>query len=54
MEDLIVKIFKESSQLKESFVNDNLSIIVRVVNAMTAVLKAGNKVMIFGNGGSAA
>jgi D-sedoheptulose 7-phosphate isomerase len=54
MEDLIVKIFKESSQLKESFVNDNLSIIVRVVNVMTAVLKAGNKVMIFGNGGSAA
>jgi len=54
MEDLIVKIFKESSQLKESFVNDNLSNIVRVVNVMTAALKAGNKVLIFGNGGSAA
>ncbi|HOF06147.1 MAG TPA: D-sedoheptulose 7-phosphate isomerase [Syntrophales bacterium] len=54
MEDLIVKIFKDSSQLKESFVNDNLSGIVRVVEMMTAALKAGNKIMIFGNGGSAA
>ncbi|MDQ1278234.1 MAG: D-sedoheptulose 7-phosphate isomerase, partial [Thermodesulfobacteriota bacterium] len=54
MEDLIVKIFKESSHLKENFVNDNLSMIVRVVNVMTAALKAGNKVLIFGNGGSAA
>ncbi len=54
MEDLIVKIFKESSHLKENFVNDNLPVIVRVVNVMTAALKAGNKVLIFGNGGSAA
>ncbi|MDI9569151.1 MAG: D-sedoheptulose 7-phosphate isomerase [Pseudomonadota bacterium] len=54
MEDLIVKIFKDSSRLKESFVNDNLSGIVRVVEMMTAALKAGNKIMIFGNGGSAA
>ena len=54
MEDIIVKIFKDSSRLKESFVNDNLSAIVRVVEVMTAVLKAGNKIMIFGNGGSAA
>ena len=54
MEDIIVKIFKDSSRLKESFVNDNLSAIVRVVEVMTAVLKSGNKIMIFGNGGSAA
>ena len=54
MEDLIVKIFKDSSRLQESFVNDNLSGIIRVVEMMTAALKAGNKIMIFGNGGSAA
>ncbi|HQK79467.1 MAG TPA: D-sedoheptulose 7-phosphate isomerase [Syntrophales bacterium] len=54
MEDLIVKIFKDSSRLQESFVNDNLSGIVRVVEMMTVALKAGNKIMIFGNGGSAA
>jgi D-sedoheptulose 7-phosphate isomerase len=54
MEDHIVKIFKESSQLKEIFVNENLSRIVRVVEAVTGALKAGNKILLFGNGGSAA
>jgi D-sedoheptulose 7-phosphate isomerase len=54
MEDHIVKIFKESTQLKEIFVNENLSRIVRVVEAVTGALKAGNKILLFGNGGSAA
>jgi D-sedoheptulose 7-phosphate isomerase len=54
MEDHIVRIFKESSQLKEVFVNENLSRIVRVVEAVTGALKAGNKILLFGNGGSAA
>jgi D-sedoheptulose 7-phosphate isomerase len=54
MEDHIVKIFKESSQLKEVFVNENLARIVRVVDAITGALKAGNKILLFGNGGSAA
>lgn len=54
MEDIIVNIFKESSQLKESFVNENLVRIVEVVEAVTVALKSGNKVLIFGNGGSAA
>jgi D-sedoheptulose 7-phosphate isomerase len=54
MEDNIVRIFKESSQLKEIFVNENLSRIVRVVEAVTGALKAGNKILLFGNGGSAA
>ena len=54
MEDYIVKIFKESSNLKETFVGENLDGIVSVVEAITAALKAGNKILIFGNGGSAA
>jgi D-sedoheptulose 7-phosphate isomerase len=54
MEDHIVKIFKESSHLKEVFVNENLGRIVRVVEAVTGALKAGNKILLFGNGGSAA
>jgi len=54
MEDHIVKIFKESSHLKEVFVNENLRKIVHVVEAVTGALKAGNKILIFGNGGSAA
>jgi D-sedoheptulose 7-phosphate isomerase len=54
MEDYILKIFRESIQLKESFVSENLIRIVNVVEAITAALKAGNKILIFGNGGSAA
>ncbi len=54
MEDYILKIFRESIQLKESFVSENLVRIVNVVEAITAALKAGNKILLFGNGGSAA
>ncbi|MCX7816526.1 MAG: D-sedoheptulose 7-phosphate isomerase [Syntrophales bacterium] len=54
MEDLIVRIFKESNHLKEVFVNENLLKIVEVVEVVTNALKAGNKILLFGNGGSAA
>ena len=54
MEDHIIKIFKESSQLKEVFVNENLLGIVKVIEAITEALKGGNKILLFGNGGSAA
>lgn len=54
MEDHIIKIFKESNRVKETFVNENLSRLVNVVEAITSALKAGNKVLLFGNGGSAA
>jgi len=54
MEDHIVKIFKESGHLKDVFVGENLDVIVTVVEAITAALKAGNKILLFGNGGSAA
>lgn len=54
MEDFIIKIFKESSQLKEVFVNENLVRIVKAIEAITEALKGGNKILLFGNGGSAA
>jgi D-sedoheptulose 7-phosphate isomerase len=54
MEDYIVKIFKESNRVKETFVNENLNKLVNVVEAVTMALKAGNKILLFGNGGSAA
>ena len=53
MEDYIIKIFRESSQLKEAFVNENLVRIVAVVEAVTEALKGGNKILLFGNGGAA-
>src|ERR1035437_10822823 len=54
MEDHIIKIFKESIRVKEAFVNENLSKLVSVIEALIAALKAGNKILLFGNGGSAA
>lgn len=54
MKDHVVKLFKESCRVKEAFVNDHLGKLVTVIEVLTAALKAGNKIMIFGNGGSAA
>lgn len=54
MEDHIVKIFKESSHLKDVFIGENLDGIVSIIEVITAALKAGNKILLFGNGGSAA
>ena len=54
MEDLIIRSFKVSSRLKDAFVNENLSRIVAVINVITEALNSGNKILLFGNGGSAA
>lgn len=54
VEDIIIQIFKESCHLKEVFINENLSKIVRVVDIIIRTLQAEKKILIFGNGGSAA
>lgn len=54
MEDHIIKIFKESNRVKDAFINENLNKLINVINAVTTALKTGNKIMLFGNGGSAA
>lgn len=54
MRDYIAEIFKESSRLKEAFLKDNVDILEQTVNALARVLGLGNKILLFGNGGSAA
>jgi len=54
IEDIIIRIFQESARLTESFINDNIAVMIKVVDAVTDTLKCGNKVVLFGNGGSAA
>lgn len=54
MEDIIIRTFKESCHLKEVFVNENVVRIVKVVDVITEALKDGKKILLFGNGGSAA
>lgn len=54
MHDYIVKVFREGNEVKDAFLNENLSKIVQVVDAVTVALKTGHKILLFGNGGSAA
>ncbi|MCK9273466.1 MAG: D-sedoheptulose 7-phosphate isomerase [Syntrophales bacterium] len=54
IEDIIIRNFRESIHHKEVFVNENLSRMVKVINIITEALKKGNKILLFGNGGSAA
>jgi D-sedoheptulose 7-phosphate isomerase len=54
MHDYIVKVFKEGSEVKDVFLNENLGKIAQVVDVITVALKSGHKILLFGNGGSAA
>lgn len=47
-------ITQESLRVKEAFADECLDDVVAITEAMTAVLRAGGKVLVFGNGGSAA
>lgn len=54
IDELVLKIFKESNKLKEQFIQENAERIARVVDIITSTLNKGNKILLFGNGGSAA
>jgi D-sedoheptulose 7-phosphate isomerase len=50
----ILQAAQESSQIKEQFFRENVDAIVEIVHAITNSLRQGDKILIFGNGGSAA
>jgi len=50
----IAEIFSESLRIKESFLKENLDLLEQVARAVARVLDQGNKILLFGNGGSAA
>lgn len=54
MEQKIKEIFQEVISVKEKTLKENLSQIVQSAEAITMVLRNGGKLVIFGNGGSAA
>jgi D-sedoheptulose 7-phosphate isomerase len=54
MEDIILKRFKESSEVKNRFLKENLSKLLDVVKLISHTFEVGNKIFFFGNGGSAA
>jgi len=49
-----LKRFKESAEVKTRFLKENLSKLLDVVRLISLTFEAGNKIFLFGNGGSAA
>ncbi len=54
MKEEIVQIFQESADLKLRFIRQNAEVLNQVVKIVVNAFKGGNKVLLFGNGGSAA
>jgi D-sedoheptulose 7-phosphate isomerase len=54
MKDAIVKAFEESIRVKQAFLSENLETLAKAIDAIVGVFKSGNKLLLFGNGGSAA
>lgn len=54
MKQAIAAAFDESIRVKQAFLRDNLDGLVTVIEAIAAAFKNGNKLVLFGNGGSAA
>lgn len=54
MKDEIIQIFRESADLKVRFIRQNAEALVKIIKMVVETFKAGNKVLLFGNGGSAA
>ena len=54
MKEEITQIFRESADLKLRFIRQNADLLIQVVRMIVEAFKGGNKVLLFGNGGSAA
>lgn len=52
--DAIIKAFEESVRVKQAFLHDNLDRLTAVIDVIVSAFKRGNKLLLFGNGGSAA
>jgi D-sedoheptulose 7-phosphate isomerase len=53
MKEKILKEFRESIEIKEKFVQGHIDMVVEVSKAIASAFSEGNKVILFGNGGSA-
>ena len=54
MKNIILHILKESIEVKEKFVKTNIDLIQRGADMLATCIASGHKILIFGNGGSAA
>ena len=54
MQAIILNVLRESLEVKEQFIKNNLDLIQRGAYSLATCITSGHKVLIFGNGGSAA
>jgi D-sedoheptulose 7-phosphate isomerase len=54
MKEVVLSILEESIQVKDRFIKDNLDAFLEIAQRMAGCFAADHKVLIFGNGGSAA
>src|SRR5512136_1303967 len=54
MEETILLRFKENTEVKARFLKESLPRLLEVITLVSKAFEAGNKVLFFGNGGSAA
>ena len=54
MKDIVLKAFEESIRVKERFVKENIDGLLTAAQRLATCFAAGHKLLIFGNGGSAA
>jgi len=54
MKDFVLDAFADSARVKQQFARDHAERIVRVAALLAAAFRDGHKVLLFGNGGSAA
>ena len=54
MKETIEQAFAESIRVKQAFLRDHLEALTKAIDAIVAAFKGGNKLLLFGNGGSAA
>jgi len=54
MKDRIIRIFDENARLQKEFLKGGIDTLVRVAEVLVEASRKGRKVLLFGNGGSAA
>jgi D-sedoheptulose 7-phosphate isomerase len=54
MKDIILDILKDSIRVKDRFIKNNIPLILTGADMLVTCITSGHKILIFGNGGSAA
>ena len=54
MKNIILNTLKESVDVKDRFIKENIDLIQRAADILASCITSGHKILLFGNGGSAA